>query len=87
MPRHCSHLSTQSIRERTKDDTMCRRRCGSGRVHSKQSVGVVHGVGDVSLRMRAVSTVDGGIGGVRSLRAMAICIPLRMSVHPNRQGC
>lgn len=46
----------------TKDDTMCRGRCGGGRVRGKQPVGVIHGVGGVSMRVGVDASARGWIG-------------------------
>ena len=55
---------------------MCRRRRGGGRVRGEQPVGLVDGVGGVSLRVHAAAR--GSIGRVRPLRRL----PFRLSAHP-----
>ena len=61
---------------RAKNATMSRGRRGSGRIRCEESVGIVHGVVGMSMRVWASS---GGIGRVRPLRPVGI--PFRVSVH------
>lgn len=65
---------------------MCRGRRGGGRVRGEQPVGLIHGVGGVSLRVRVDATTCGWIGRVRPLRGtVAIRIPFRLSAHPKSE--